>query len=868
MSQDYDFKSLESRWQAKWQELRLFEPHGDGEPYYCLMMYPYPSGALHMGHIINYSIGDAMVRYHLMRGRRVLTPMGWDSFGLPAENHAIRTGTPPAESTKKCIDAMRRQMIRAGFGYDWSREIATSHPGYYRWTQWLFLKFFEKGLAFRKRAPVNWCSSCRTVLANEQVHDDACERCGTVVDQKDLEQWFFRMSSYAQRLLDGHEQLQGKWPDRVIKMQKAWIGRSEGARLEFEIVAPGAECHGEKIPVFTTRPDTTYGVTFFSLAPEHSLVVDLVRGTEREQEVLEACRKMRNQDRVERASEESEKTGVFTGRHVRNPFDGSLAEIWVCNYVLMDYGTGAVMAVPAHDQRDFLFARKYGLPVKVVIQPSLEEPLAEASMTESHEGGGVQVASGPLDGIDSRVEAIRQMTSYAKEQGFGDFSVHYRLKDWLLSRQRYWGAPIPIVYCEECGIVPVPEAELPVLLPKEVEFRPAGDSPLATCESFVRTRCPRCQREARRETDTMDTFVDSSWYLYRYLSPGDEERPFDAETARNWIPVHQYVGGIEHATMHLIYARFFAMVLHDLGLLEAEEPFQRLFCQGMVCARAYRCETHKWLSKEEIDLDGMTCKECGGPVTSEMTKMSKTKKNGVSPDALFEQYGADTVHTSILFSGPPDQSVDYNERSVRGIHRFLRRFWDTLVSLVPKVSGVEPWTAGRSGDLSGNWKTTRRVCHGTLKRVTEAFDKHGFHFNTCIAGSMESLNALRAAGDPKTEEERAACRESILLMTQILAPFAPHLAEELWDRLEQPGPSIFRQPWPCVDQDALAVEEVEIAVQVNGKLRGQIRVPAGVEKEAALATAREAASVQKHLQGKTIKREIYVPNRLINFVAR
>ncbi|MEM7233651.1 MAG: leucine--tRNA ligase, partial [Planctomycetota bacterium] len=773
MGDPYAFGDIEKRWQERWADIELFRTQGKGDPYYCLMMYPYPSGKLHMGHIINYTIGDALIRYHLMQGRDVMAPMGWDSFGLPAENHAIRTGTPPAASTSTCIDAMREQMVRAGFGYDWSRELATSHPGYYRWTQWLFLQFFKKGLAFKKTAPVNWCPACVTVLANEQVKDGVCERCGTTVELKDLEQWFFRMSDYAQRLLDGHSQLEGKWPDRVLKMQKEWIGRSEGAKLDFELVVPGTNLDGEKIEVFTTRPDTTYGVTFFSIAPEHPLIQELVAGTEHEDKVLEACKRMRNQDAIERTNDEAEKEGVFTGRHVRNPFDGSLAELWVANYVLMDYGTGAVMAVPAHDQRDFNFAKKYDLDIRVVIKG--EDGIVDGAQLEAaYTGDGEQVNSGPFDGQTGRKKVVRAMTEHAKEKGFGDFSINYRLKDWLLSRQRYWGAPIPIVNCEKCGSVPVPEDQLPVLLPDSVDFRPTGESPLASCEEFVNVECPECGGPARRETDTMDTFVDSSWYYLRYVDPRKEDGPFDSENCDKWMPVHQYVGGIEHATMHLIYARFFTKVMHDLGLIPFDEPFERLFCQGMVCATAYHCENRDclWLAEDEVGLTDMSCKKCGKKVRSEMTKMSKTKKNGVPPDQLFDQYGADTLHTAILFLGPADQDLEFDERGVQGVYRFLRRMWDTVLDRTAELSNEADVS---DADPSEKWVGVRRKTHEMLKRATNAFEGHGFGFNTCIAGVMEVINSIRDAGDAASKREREICAESLEIAIKMLSPFAPHL---------------------------------------------------------------------------------------------
>ncbi|RME04188.1 MAG: leucine--tRNA ligase, partial [Planctomycetota bacterium] len=697
MSILYNFKEIEKKWIEVWQEQKLFQWDPNRPGVYCLTMYPYPSGTLHMGHVLNYTIGDVLVRYFLAQGKNVLSPMGWDSFGLPAENAAIKAKIPPKVFTKNNIERMREQIRRAGWGYDWSLELATSHPGYYRWTQWLFLQFYRKGLAFRKKAAVNWCPQCQTVLANEQVHQGSCERCGTEIEQKDLEQWFFRMSSYAQRLLDGHKKLKGKWPENVLKLQKDWIGRSEGARLDFRL--EGSE---RKVSVFTTRPDTVYGVTFMSIAPEHPLVEELLEGNPRAEEIRRAIRKMRQQSKIERTSEESEKEGVFTGCYVINPFNGERVQLWVANYALMDYGTGAVMAVPAHDQRDFLFAKKYGIPLKVVIQPEGTE-LDVERMEEAYVGDGVMVNSPPFDGLGNR-EAMREITLYAKERGFGDFTVSYKLKDWLLSRQRYWGAPIPVIYCSACGIVPVPEEDLPVMLPEDVEFLPTGDSPLRRCEEWRRTSCPRCGGEAERETDTMDTFVDSSWYFLRYLSPRDEGRAFDRELLRRWMPVDLYIGGIEHATMHLVYARFFTMVLKDLGLVDVEEPFERLFCQGMICKTAYRCPEHIWVEEGEVDFiclrcgevladqvdlasqQRLLCKGCGGEVRgshrgcgreveAEMAKMSKTKRNGVSPDELFERYGADTVRVGIMRLGPVDQDLVFSESVMVGEHKFLQKVY-------------------------------------------------------------------------------------------------------------------------------------------------------------------------------------------------
>jgi leucyl-tRNA synthetase len=574
---------------------------------------------------------------------------------------------------------------------------------------------------------------------------------------------------------------------------------------------------------------------------------------------------MRNQDAISRTSEESEKEGVWTGRHVRNPFDGSLAQLWVANYALMEYGSGAVMAVPAHDQRDFLFARKYGLPIKVVIQPPGEE-LSPETLKAAHEGEGVQVASGPFNGISTRAKAIEEMTRHARKSGFGDFTVNYRLKDWLLSRQRYWGAPIPVVYCKDCGIVGVPEKDLPVLLPENVEFRPTGESPLARCEEFMKSTCPKCGKPSRRESDTMDTFVDSSWYFLRYTSPRFDQGPFNPSQVSKWCPVHQYVGGSEHSTMHLIYARFFTKVLHEMGLIPFDEPFERLFCQGMVCKTAYSCEEHKWLALDEVDLEKGTCRHCGRPVSSEMAKMSKTKKNGISPDDLFKQYGADTAHVAILFLGPPDHDIEYDKSGVQGVYRFLRRLWDTIDERMDSVRGVAPCKVGVT--LPEPWRTVRRKCHEILMRVTDAFETHTFGFNTCIAGCMEVVNLVRDAGLPRDDHARSACREALDLTVQMLAPFAPHICEELWQHLGHGEPTVFRTRWPAVDPAALVVEEVEIVIQVSGKIRGRAKVAKGISEEQALKAARNLEPVCAALQDKEVVRTVWVQDKLLNIVAR
>jgi len=858
MEDKYSPSDIEPRWQKKWAESSLFtaDPNDPGSKFYCLTMYPYPSGVLHMGHVINYTLGDVVVRYKILRGFNVLSPMGWDSFGLPAENAAIRTGVHPHDFTEKNISRMTEQMHRAGWGYDWNRELATSHQDYYRWTQWFFLQFYRKGLAVKKTAPVNWCESCKTVLANEQVKDGGCERCGTEVVQHDMSQWFFTMSKYAQRLLDGHKALKGKWPDAVLAMQEEWIGRSEGARVVFKVKETG-----EELPIFTTRPDTLFGVTFMSIAPEHPMIEKLVAGTEREEQVMQAVREMRKQGTSERELADREKVGVWTGCHVINPVNGDEVPLWVANFALMSYGTGAVMAVPAHDQRDFEFARKYSIPIKVVIEPD-GAALDPATMEEAYVDPGTMADSGPFNGRNNR-EAMGDIIKWLAEKGYGEGTINYRLRDWLISRQRYWGAPIPIVYCDSCGTVPVPEEELPVLLPRDVQFSKDGGNPLATSESFVNCSCPSCGKPARRETDTMDTFVDSSWYFLRYCDPKNAGAAFDPEQVRNWMPVDQYIGGIEHATMHLIYARFFTMVLKDLGLIDFEEPFTRLFCQGMVCKTAYYCHTHKWLHEDQVKgerkgdeiLNG-TCTECGEPVRSEMTKISKSKLNVVDPDAMFDRFGTDTVRLYMLSDAPPDKMQVWSASGINGAWRMLNRLWTMTMDHIGAMAG-----AGTAvpADLDGENKALRRKAHQCIIRVTEAIEG-GFHFNTAIASCNELLNQFRGV---KGIVDPALLREVFETVVRVLAPIVPHFSEELWSRMGH-NESIFRAGWPEADAGIAAEEELEIPVQINGKVRARITVPVGIGREELEKAAMASADTQKHLEGKTVRKVIVVPGKLVN----
>ena len=847
----YDFAEIEPRWQKYWSDTKLFvaDENSAKPDCYVLSMYPYPSGVLHIGHVFVYTISDVIARQKMMRGFNVLCPMGWDSFGLPAENAAIRAGVHPADSIRANIAKMRDQMNKAGFFFDWTREISTSHPGYYRWTQWLFLQFYKAGHAVRKKAAVNWCPSCNTVLANEQVEAGACERCGSTVEQRDLVQWFFTMSKDAQRLLDNHRKLTG-WPEKILKMQEYWVGRSEGARVDFTVAETG-----ETLSVFTTRPDTLFGVTFMSLAPEHPLIEKLVRGTAQEERVMDAVREMRRQGTAERERVEIEKRGVDTGFHAVNPVNGEAVPLWVTNFALMTYGTGAVMSVPAHDQRDFEFATKYGLPIRVVIQPT-GETLDTASMTQAYEGEGLQVNSGSFDGIPN-VEGMTKITEWLAAREKGAKTVNYRLRDWLLSRQRYWGAPIPIVFCDSCGEVPVPEKDLPVELPRNVDFRPTGESPLARCEEFVRTTCPRCGKPARRETDTMDTFVDSSWYFLRYLSPRDENRLAEAEKVKKWMPVKQYVGGKEHATMHLIYARYFFHVMHDLGIIPIDEPTHDLFCQGVVCKMAHYCPKDKWLRESQV-VDGK-CALCGGPVTSEMSKVSKTKLNIVNPDEFLDKFGADTVRLYMLSDAPAEADQIWRDQAVPGVNRFLHRLWTTVAEIARAHAGVKPF-AGDAAELSGDDRELARKVHACLLRLTEAYEKDR-HFNTGIALVHDLVNFMRS-GRAFAAPVQVFAAESLV---KVLAPIVPHVAEELWQMLGH-APSIFHAPWPEGDAGAAAQDVVEVAIQVNGKVRGRISVSASAAKEDIERDALADEKVKGWLEGKTVRKVIVVPGRLVNIV--
>jgi len=756
---------------------------------------------------------------------------------------------------------MRSQIQRLGITYDWSLELATCEPDYYRWNQHLFLQMLERGLAYRRSGVVNWCPSCATVLANEQVRaDGTCERCGSGVSDRDLEQWYFRITEYAQELLDGLDTLETGWPDHVVTMQRDWIGRSEGALLRF----PPEGDDGRTIEVFTTRPDTVFGATFMSLAPEHPLVVELSRGTEQEAAVDDFLARMRQLDRAERVAEDREKEGVHTGGWCVNPATGARIPVYVANFVLMEYGTGAVMAVPASDQRDFEFARKYGLEVIPVVDPPGAEPLEGAAMSAAYVDPGVMRNSGSFDGMPSE-EAKAAITGWLRSKGLGEAGLSWRIRDWCLSRQRYWGTPIPIVYCDGCGVVPVPYEDLPVVLPTEIELKGEGGSPLARHEEFVHTVCPTCGGPARRETDTMDTFVDSSWYMDRYTSPGHRTAPVDRDKAARWLPVDQYIGGVEHATGHLIYSRFFHKVMRDLGYVRDDEPFSRLLTQGMVNMETRRCEEHGWIFPEEDD-EGVH-EGCGKPVeVGRVVKMSKSKKNVIDPETLIAKYGADTTRLFVLFASPPHKGLEYSEKGVEGSWRFLNRLWRQCLDRLEQVGDAAPYT-GDGSDLGEADTALRRKLHQTIRKVGDDIGER-FGLNTAIAALMELFNDLGAHPEPPAEGPgRSVLREVLEVLVHLVSPFAPHFADELWSRLGGEG-CLVASRWPAVDEAAAADAVVEVAVQVNGKLRARLQVVPGLSKDELERRARELGNVVRHVGDKTIRKVIVIPDRLVNIVAK
>jgi leucyl-tRNA synthetase len=815
----YNFKVLEKKWQDFWEKEDIYKTFEDDrkKKKYILEMFPYPSGRLHMGHVRNYSIGDVIARFYRMNGYNVLHPMGWDAFGLPAENAALEQGVHPKKWTWDNISAMKDQLKRLGFSYDWDREASTAHPLYYKWGQWIFLKFYERGLAYRKKAPVNWCPSCETVLANEQVVGGKCWRCESLVESRQLEQWFFKITDYSEKLLEDIELLKG-WPERVKIMQKNWIGKSEGAEVEFEIKGR------VKVPIFTTRPDTLYGVTFFVFALNHPLVDELVRGTKYEKEVQALREKAKHRVISEEELLTLEKEGCFIGAYAINPLNEEKVPVWVGNYVLMEYGTGAIMAVPAHDQRDFEFARKYNLPIRVVINPPGKE-LDPQKMEEAYEGEGVMVNSGPFSGLSSE-EGKRKVINYVEERKIGKFKVSYRLRDWLISRQRYWGNPIPIIYCEKCGAVPVPEKDLPVILPLNVNVTSKGFSSLKNHEEFVNVTCPSCGGKGRRETDTMDTFTCSSWYFLRFTSPREERTLFDIEKARYWMPVDQYIGGIEHAVLHLLYSRFFMKVFYDMGLVEYSEPFTNLLTQGMVIKNG--------------------------------AKMSKSKGNVVDPEDIINRYGADTARLFILFTSPPEKDLEWSDRGVEGCYRFLNRLWRLF---------QESWKkAQEKVQEDEERREIRFKLHRTVRKVTEDIERR-FNFNTAIAAVMEFLNSFQDYVRESKHLDQDLLEEVWEKLLLILSPFVPHITEELWQKMGREG-SIHLQGWPSYDPELAKAAEITIAVQVNGKLRDRLTVPVDISEDELEELALSSKRVKKYLDGKKVLKVIKVPGRLINIVAK
>ncbi|MFA5410874.1 MAG: leucine--tRNA ligase [Candidatus Omnitrophota bacterium] len=797
---DYNFKKIEEKWQKEWARKKLFGASADSarKKYYLLEMFPYPSGKIHMGHVRNYTIGDVAARFKMMQGFSVLHPMGFDAFGQPAENAAIKNQSHPAAWTHRCIAEMRAEMKKMGFSYDWGREISTCLPDYYRWNQWIFLKMYEKGLVYKKEALVNWCPDCETTLANEEVIDGKCWRCKSEVIQKDLEQWFIKTTAYKEKLLGDLSRLKS-WPERVLTMQKNWLGKSEGVEIYFK-----EKESGEIIPVFTTRQDTIFGATYLVLAPEHPLVKKVIRGKSQEKEVLRFIEKVGKESKIVRASSDVKKEGVFTGGYAVNPVNQEAIPIWVADYVLMEYGSGAIMAVPTHDQRDFLFAKEHQLPMRIVIENPQSRISSPGELTEAYEGDGVQVNSAQFDGLSNQ-EAKIKIAEWMEKGAIGKRTVNWRLRDWLISRQRYWGTPIPMIYCPQCGIVPVPDKDLPVELPEKVKFSGRGGSPLLSAKNFVETKCPKCKSKARRETDTMATFFDSSWYFLRFCSPKFAQGPFDKEEVRYWMPVDQYIGGIEHAVLHLLYSRFFSKFLKEIGLLSFEEPFEKLLTQGMV------------LKEGKV--------------------MSKSLGNIVDPDSIVKKYGADSLRLFILFAAPPETELEWDSRGIEGAFKFLNRVWRIQDSLKEKSAP----------DLI-------RVLHRTIKKVTG--DLGDFKFNTAIAGLMELVNAIYQSG---------ADKEVFSKLVIMLSPFAPHFCEELWQILGNKE-SIFKSAWPEFDPQILVEESVTIVIQVNGKMRSKIEVPADTSDEKLKELILHDEKLKPWIQDKPLKNFILVPKKLANLV--
>ncbi|MBS9775495.1 MAG: leucine--tRNA ligase [Fusobacterium sp.] len=854
--QEYNFREIEEKWQKKWDEKELFKTENkveNKENYYVLSMLPYPSGKLHVGHARNYTIGDVISRYKRMKGYNVLQPMGWDSFGLPAENAAIQHGIHPSIWTKSNIENMKRQLKLMGFSFDWDREIASYLPEYYKWNQWIFKQMYEKGLVYKKKSLVNWCPDCQTVLANEQVEDGKCWRhSNTDVNVKELEQWFFKITDYADELLTGHEELVEGWPEKVLTMQKNWIGKSFGTEINFKIVE-----NNELLPVFTTRADTLYGVTYVVIAPEHPLIEEILKTNP---DIKEKVFEMKNTDLIERTAEGKEKNGIDTGWKVEHPITKELVPLWIADYVLMNYGTGAVMAVPTHDERDFAFAKKYDLPMKVVIEAK------EGETTLPYTEEGVIVNSDKFNGLSSK-EALVKIAEYVEENKWGERTVKYRLKDWGISRQRYWGTPIPVLYCDDCGTVLEKDENLPVVLPSDIEFSGNGN-PLETSDDFKNATCPCCGGKAKRDTDTMDTFVDSSWYFLRYCDPKNAEKAFDKDIADAWTSVHQYIGGVEHAVMHLLYARFFHKVLRDLGMLSTNEPFKRLLTQGMVLGPSYYSkEENKFFSANEVTLKGEKAfSSKGEELVVKVEKMSKSKNNGVDPEEMINKYGADTTRLFIMFAAPPEKELEWNENGLAGAFRFLSRVWRLVLENLESIEKIK--------DIEINYEKITKEdkailikLNQTIKRVTDSIENN-YHFNTSIAGNMELINDVQTyISQANTEESSKILGHILKKIVIMLSPFVPHFCDELWEILGEKT-ELYNEAWPEYDERFLSSDEVTMAVQVNGKMRGTFDIEKDADKKLAEEMALDLPNTQKHLEGMDIVKVVVVPNRIVNIVVK
>lgn len=849
----YNPAAFEEKWQKLWEEKNIFKTEVDNnkEKYYCLEMLPYPSGNIHMGHVRNYSIGDVVSRFKFMKGFNVIHPMGWDAFGLPAENAAKQNHRHPAEWTYSNIETMKKQLKKLGFSYDWNREIATCDPEYYKWEQEMFIKMWEKGLAYKKHSHVNWCPECETVLANEQVEDGKCWRCSSTVEMKELEQWFLKITEYANELLEDTYKLPG-WPEKVLTMQRNWIGKSVGAEIIFNFTH-----NSETITVFTTRPDTLYGATFMIIAPEHPMAKSLIEDTEYEKAGLDFINEIAKQDTIER-SDSKQKKGFFTGRYVINPVNNTEIPVYFANYVLMDYGTGAVMAVPAHDTRDFEFAKEYNLPINVVIQPD-GEVLDPANMKEAYTGPGSLVNSGILNGLDYDTAKKTIIDNLAKD-GKAKATTNFRLRDWGISRQRYWGAPIPFIYCNDCGMQPVPSKDLPVELPKNIHFQGHGN-PIETDPDFVKTTCPKCGKEARRETDTMDTFMESSWYFLRYCSPKCDTGMFNSDEANYWMPVDQYIGGVEHAVMHLLYARFFTKVLRDMGYVKFDEPFTNLLTQGMVCKETYKCEKDGWLFP--TDVENGKCKHCGGEaIKGRVEKMSKSKKNVVDPGTLNDQYGADTIRLFSVFAAPPENEIEWSENGVEGCYRFINRVFrliDNNIDLIKNIKGEPEF----QGDIA---KSIIRATHIAIKKVTN--DINRFQLNTAVSAIMEMVNTLYLVAEKlENDNDKAAFAYSLNTLLRLIAPFTPHVAEELNEMIGNSN-FIANSNWPEHNDAYTISDEITIVCQINGKVRAEFQFPRDVDEATVFETVLANSKVQTHLEGKELVKKIYVKNKLVSLVVK